>query len=322
MTPLCIASALNMNYLDDVAHQLGPEERSLEPLRQKIDDNAVVGYLRKFGYSYVDVCSGQELTRVSTADLILNDDSDQVTLDEQVFSLTPLSARKETRHQRYKQHRDHILGIFRSLNTVAQLPYSKFVFAHILAPHPPFVFGPNGEAIDPGGPLNYADGSWLLEQISRDEYKRGYIAQMQFINKQVLEAVDSILRQSSRPPIIIIQGDHGSRMNLDWESQARTDLREPFSILNAYYVPKKVRGDLYDTITPVNSFRILLTSVFGAKFPRLPDRSFYTTNSHPYDFSDVTELITRERSTASSSPTSGGTNHVSHSIEKGRAGVL
>src|SRR5204863_2404896 len=109
--------------------------------------------------------------------------------------------------------------------------------------------------------------------------------------RRVLEAVDAILRQSHQPPIIIIQGDHGSRMNLDWESQARTDLREPFSILNAYLVPDRVRRHLYDCITPVNSFRIVLSSLFGANFPTLPDRSFFATSNSPLRFSEVTNLI-------------------------------
>jgi hypothetical protein len=51
------------------------------------------------------------------------------------------------------------------------------------------------------------------------------------------------------------------------------------------------RRALYDTITPVNSFRVLLTRLFGAKYARLPDRSFYSTASHPFDFTDVTALI-------------------------------
>ncbi len=131
----------------------------------------------------------------------------------------------------------------------------------------------------------------LLQQISRPEYQSGYIGQLQYVNKRVIQAVDAILQQSRRPPVIILQGDHGSRMNVDWDSLKNTDLREPFSIFNAYYVPDKTRAALYDTITPINSFRVLLNTLFGGKYAHLPDRSFYSTYDQPYDFTEVTKLI-------------------------------
>ena len=67
-----------------------------------------------------------------------------------------------------------------------------------------------------------------------------------------------------------------------------SDLREPFSILSAYLVPDKVRRRLYNKISPVNSFRILLTELFGAHYKVLPDRSYYSTADKPFDFTDVT----------------------------------
>src|SRR5262249_14491375 len=179
----------------------------------------------------------------------------------------------------YYLHREFLLAAFLHLDAVAALPCPKFVFAHIMAPHPPFVFGAKGEAVRPRYPYNEADGSQLLQmgKITREEYQTGYINQLLYINRRVLEAVDAILKQSRRPPIIILQGDHGSRMNVDWDSLEKTDLREPFSIFNAYLVPPRVRRHLYDNITPVNSFRIVLTSMFGADYPPLPDRSFFST---------------------------------------------
>ena len=285
-TPLCLSSALNMDYLDTFPLPITPEL-----LREKVDDNAVANYLRKLGYHYVSIWSGLELSRVMTADVVLNNGPDMTRFEGQTLSLTPLGARPQIQHNRYDRHRERLSGVFDSLDTVARLPGPKFVFAHVLAPHPPFVFGPNGEPEYPKGPLDFSDASWLLKQITREEYKSRYVAQLQYVNKRVLQAVDAILQQSRRPPIIIFQGDHGSRMNLDWESLENTDLREPFSIFNAYRVPEKTRRALYDTITPVNSFRVLLTTAFGAKYPLLPDRSFYSTASHPYDFTEVTKLI-------------------------------
>jgi hypothetical protein len=300
-TGYCLPASLNMCYLDSLISPRSPADDRFEMLRRRIDDNAVAGYLRGQGYHYVDIWTGAAITRVDTADLTLDNEAipPPTSFAGEVFSLSALGAGPATPQMRisnavdYDQHRGFIRTAFHNLPTVAPLPYPKFVFAHILAPHPPFVFGPRGEPVDPPYPYNDADGSQLMRmhKITRQDYKRGYIDQLQYINKRVLEAVDGIIRQSRRPPIIIVQGDHGSRLNVDWESQARTDLREPFSILNAYLVPPRVRRNLYDTITPVNSFRVLFNSLFGASYPLLPDRSYFATVDRPLDFVDVTHLI-------------------------------
>ena len=70
-----------------------------------------------------------------------------------------------------------------------------------------------------------------------------------------------ILKSSSTPPIIIIQGDHGH-------------LGDRYSILNAYYLPGKGSQKVYPTISPVNTFRIIFDIYFGGSYGSLPDKSF------------------------------------------------
>jgi hypothetical protein len=290
-TPLCLASSLNYTYLDELAKRVGPAG-SLEACRQKLDDNAVAADLSKLGFRYVSISSGVGQAKVETADIELNSRADVSLFEEQAdsFSLKPDSP---IHRIKYDQHRERLLGVLDNLDTVAALPYKKFVFAHLLAPHPPFVFGPNGEPLYQRGGISFADGSWLVSDMSKKWYMPRYIAQLEYVNKRTLQALDAILKQSRTPPIIIVQGDHGSRMNLDWESLARTDVREPFAILNAYYVPTSVRKHLYETISPVNTFRLILSNVFHQKLDLLPDRSYYSTAEEPYGFTDVTEQTNR-----------------------------
>ena len=310
-TPLCLASGLNFTYLDAVARKVGPNG-SLEACRQMLDDNEAAAFLARRGYRYVYIGSGVSEANVETADLILNDAQAIPQFDGQVLppgaGLTGAEA-KRADFARYNEHRNRLLGVFQHLDTVADLPYRKFVFAHLLAPHPPFVLGASGEAVHPEGAFNFADASWLLQQITREQYITRYIAQLQYVNRRTLEAIDSILKKSRRPPIIIVQGDHGSRMNLDWYSLDKTDVREPFSILNAYYAPKKVRADLYDTISPVNSFRIVFNDMFGATYARLPDRSYYSTVDQPYAFTDVTSMTENPKDMAHASAGAGVIRH-------------
>ena len=86
-----------------------------------------------------------------------------------------------------------------------------------------------------------------------------------------------------------MQGDHGPRQFLDWKSLKDTDVRETYGNLNAFELPDGAASKVfYPNISPVNSFRLLFDHVFSAQFPRLPDRSYYSTLDHPYDYTDVT----------------------------------
>jgi hypothetical protein len=313
-TPLCLASSLNMTYLDAVAARVG-RAGSLEACREMLDDNAVAATLSRLGFRYVYIGSGIGEANVETADVELNAAPEAPAFEGAALGQLPPGPDSPLHHPRYDAHRNRLLGVFDGLSTAAKLPYKKFVYAHVLAPHPPFVFGPNGEAVYPRGPLSFADASWLLQQMTRDQYVSGYIAQLEYVNKRALQAIDAIIAQSRQRPIIIVQGDHGSRMNLDWDSLEKTDVREPFSILNAYYVPPKVREHLYATISPVNTFRIILSDVYGAHYRRLPDRSYYSTVSEPYGFVDVTAL-TAIRPLRPSSSAAGNGSHPASRITR------
>jgi len=47
-----------------------------------------------------------------------------------------------------KDHRDRVLFALDALEELSSTPGPKFVFAHIVSPHEPMVFGPNGETLE------------------------------------------------------------------------------------------------------------------------------------------------------------------------------
>jgi hypothetical protein len=55
-------------------------------------------------------------------------------------------------------------------------------------------------------------------------------------------------------------------------------------IFNAYYFPDGGAGDLYPTITPVNSFRLMFNGYFGGEYPLLPDGAYYSIYDDPFDY--------------------------------------
>ena len=152
------------------------------------------------------------------------------------------------------EYYEHYQQVYYTLSELQRLPEvegPKFVFAHILVPHPPFIFGPDGEF------------TWADDRVV------GYNSNVQFIDSQIVPVVDAIITKSKVPPVIIIMGDHGPFGN-----QVTPSMR--LSILNAYYVKDEAKKDLYESITPVNSFRVILNNYFGTNYPLLDDLSYFS----------------------------------------------
>jgi len=141
------------------------------------------------------------------------------------------------------------------LKEMPSLEGPKFVYAHFMCPHEVFVFGPNGEGIAPVNWSNYKD-------------KQFYLGQYIFISAEIEKMVDGILKNSANEPIIVIQSDHGLRPVHQGIDIGGDEWRK---ILNAYYLPGDGKELLYDSISPVNSFRVIFNYYFGADYPLLED---------------------------------------------------
>ena len=157
-------------------------------------------------------------------------------------------------------------------------------------PHQPFVFDRNG---NPSHFHPSAFTIWRVPEspVEKEIYRKGYIEQLIFTNKKVSEMVEQILKYSKKPPIIILQADHGPASMLDPYSLERTNINERFYILNAYYLPYGGDSLLYPSISPVNTFRVIFNHYFGTFLLLLHDRSFYSTWDHPFHFHDITDRL-------------------------------
>ncbi len=169
-------------------------------------------------------------------------------------------------------HRERVLFTLNELKTIPSYPGPKFVFAHIISPHYPFVFTEDGtpvidpEVNDKDAPLN--------------ERKTAYREQITYINAELIDILNEIIGESKIAPIIIIQGDHGPRENYSEEY-----IRHRMNILNAYFIPENLYSNsLYPHISPVNSFRIVFNSLINADFALLEDSSFYSIYQQPYSY--------------------------------------
>jgi len=59
------------------------------------------------------------------------------------------------------------------------------------------------------------------------------------------------------------------------------------SVLNAYYLPGDPTLSPYASITPVNTFRLVLAKYFDAQLPLLDDVALYSSYKAPYEFHAV-----------------------------------
>lgn len=272
---LSLWSSLNMGYAPD-GFTLRQAVESL------LEGHAVGRELRAGGYKYIHLGSWYSPTSLcKDADVNV-----QFTPREFVFALmktTPLALLARTDLMSAEDHRAIALFQFKRLGELASTPGPKFVFAHILLPHPPFVFSRDGEPID-----RAADD------------KAAYIEQLEFTNSKMEALVETILTAAANPPLIVLQADEGPSLRDGDRSKPLAAQRKIRSgILNAYLLPASTRRDLYPTISPVNTFRFIFKNVLGKKIDLVEDRIYdwSTDAAYPdvktYRFEDITDQVLR-----------------------------
>lgn len=291
-TALSISSSLNMDYINWISTQTGNEDDYI-PVFNIIEHNRVFEQLQRLGYRTNTFATGFAATEIETVDQVFRPSLYPNEFETLLIYETPIGLLWNSKL--HDIHRERIEFTLRNLASAGNQPGPDVTFAHIVSPHPPFVFGANGESITPNRPYTIFDGSDFLEMGSIEEYRTGYINQLKYLNQVVLETLREILQNSNTPPIIIIQGDHGPGLQLNHEVLEESNLFERYPILNAFYIPCATNDDIPDDITPVNSFRYVFNACFHAGLPYLENRQYFSPNAIPFRITDVTEQITQNK---------------------------
>jgi hypothetical protein len=300
-TSLSVTSALNMEYINYTADLAGKTSTNRLPLFEMAGNSRARRLLTDAGYQFVLIDSGSSFTTYYDADKFVTPFVIRPKIFEMWFySTTALNALYEPELSfseslqnffplaGYSVHRKFITGGLENLALAPQIPSPKFVFAHMIIPHPPFLLGSKGEALRPNYPYVTGDGATFA---SNDRvYLEGYIGQVEFINKEILQVIDALLENSATPPVIIIQGDHGpGYLQLKQGDTPNSCAWERASILNAYYFPEQKTDLLYPSISPINSFRAAFNTYLNGNFALLEDKTFFSWFELPYNFTDITE---------------------------------
>jgi len=190
-----------------------------------------------------------------------------------------------------EQQRQIILCDFEELPKISgYFEEPVFVWSHIMLPHFPLIFGPNGEPITPGQPLLAMNHPEFTD--SRWDVKTQFVQQIQFANKKSIEFIDKIL-ENEKQAIIILQSDHGSAFGISLQDPTDDDAFQKLSNLSAIYFPdEKHREMLTDDRTNVNTFRLVFNSYFGSDYEMLEDRTYWSLSmKKPFWLKDVTSIL-------------------------------
>lgn len=308
-----LAATLNFTYLDDLAAQIGDRNNNRAPLRKMISHSKARTFLARLGYRFVALKSGYSNTEIRDADIYLGTGY-ATDFYMALMRLTPVQAFRlffglhgevcptcpgksalSSTGMRARD-RERILFPFRKIPEIADFRYPVFVLAHIVAPHPPFVFDEDGKTTDYQNYLGFENGDWLIREgrLTRRQFIDYFRQQLRFINKKVMTLVDTLLATSVEPPVIILQGDHGPGAFVHHERLEMTYIQDRMGILNAIFLPNRPDNGLTQSLSPVNTFRIIFNTYFSGQLPLLPNRHFYSSVDRPYRFIDVTDRVGRK----------------------------
>lgn len=263
-TRYSVSSLMMGNYIQDIN-----PDGSLVPF----SDSFVIKTLRSLGYSvysfenwskgHFDLGEDKLFTRNSPElglNILLSGLNEfesmlmKTTFLRLIVDMPQLTPWINLKHAEYEEHFLQVKYTFSELPKLPAMTTPKFVFVHILVPHEPYIFTPDGQ-------YNYVGSVY-----------KGYPSEISFLSNNLPAILKTLINDSKIPPVIILQGDHGANMN-------NHDINARHSILNAYYVNDPGKKLLYPTITPVNSFRVIFDAYFNADLNLIQDKSYYAYNA-------------------------------------------
>jgi uncharacterized membrane protein YGL010W len=285
-TVLSLPSLLNFSHLTGLAAELGARSTDAMLANHLLENNRTVAFLRRQGYRFLFFPSQwwPSTTSHSQADwefeawkgFDLRRETTRSDFRRSLLSTTALAFLAPG----HDWDADHVKRTLAGLADVPLRGEPTFAFAHLVSPHWPYVFGADCSVAKP------------VVLNSRARRQRAYLNQLRCLNQLVLRTVRDIRLRSAVPPIIILQGDHGTNL-LRYSDAPSADAvtgaqaRERFGTFGAYHMPGGGSRLFGDTVTMVNVFQKVLSFYFGATIEPSPDDLYLSLERTPYLFVKV-----------------------------------
>jgi hypothetical protein len=287
LTPLTLASMFSMRHLTDIPElgpPYGPRTTDWRRLQVVLDDARAIGILRAAGYEVTVLDGGYAHASLRHVDRFVEGfDPPELELallrntrvDVIMDGIAPGTVARLARAR--------IDGTFTRIGEVAAEAHDRprFVFAHVPAPHPPWVFEADGSPRNPTS----VSMSGEPELSGQAELEAGF-AQATYIGHQTVEAIDTIMAASAIPPVIVVMSDHGPAGGFSTIKPLSTDTDIRASSFMAALAPG--HPDLLaDRPTPVNLFAVLFDAYLDRHDERVPDSIWAWQNDSYLDAVEV-----------------------------------
>lgn len=295
-TFLSLGSMLNIEYLDWLPDSLGIDNPRWADAYHLVENNRLASFFRDRGYRFVFLPTAYGVTRENRyADVQLPDPVDirpEFVTAWLATTAAPLFQYVACRLTGCPPSGGGFTPETASMfdwkfEALAALPGGSqplFVLAHLGLPHEPYVYDAHCRHRQPYWPLHDAG-----EEAPR--VRAAYLDQVRCVNRKLTDLVTRLQNESSAPPVILIQGDHGHGLlgrNLpglsdvsDWQITDRV------SAFGAYAIPGMPHSALPDTVTPINAMRAMLRHAFGADLPPVKDATYWSSYDRPYRLRQV-----------------------------------
>ena len=179
-------------------------------------------------------------------------------IDLKIVKQKQLSITKERILDKQKQFDSTLSLVKRSCTKDGK---QRFVYGHFMIPHEAYIFNENGTLRKPE--------ETIIK--NREDAIIGYKKQVKFASSVIKDLVSFIQINNRSNTIIIVAGDHGFR------TETGNVKGYTFQNLNAFFFPDKDYSLLYDSISPVNTFRVVLNKYYKSEFPLLKDSNILVT---------------------------------------------
>jgi len=281
LTVLSVSSTLNMDYTPPV-DLYQDETKMYFKASASLHNNSLTRYLKETGYDIkqfqpVSFVNKDWKGRLFFPDMLYMNYFYQ-TLPGRVYRdlgwnfsqlKTNLIKKQDFSYyeKRNNNHRNDLLKttLLIKKSCAINKPKPEFVYAHYQLPHDPYIYDSTGNLKQAQKTITYKE----------EEQPAAFIEQVKFANKIIQQLVTHI-KQTNRPnTVIIIEGDHGFRNIYGKKGYM---IYDNFS---SFYFPDRNYKYLYPTISPVNSFRVVLNNFFEAKLPLLKDSSIFIPYTLP-----------------------------------------
>jgi hypothetical protein len=313
-----VSSTMSMKYHDQFKSMFENDSnwRTLFPYRSILNNPPIAQVLKQNGYTYNQVSSWWDFTRLRVkadnnyaksfrltvfgAHFYISDLQRDI-LNKSIFSpwlkkglssgQTPIFKYDLDRNP--KENFDAQLSSLSAITNRSDKSQPNFTFAHILAPHPPYVFDQNGNwpSYD-----NEANDNGVPETTK-------YTNELTYINTRIQKLITNI-RATSPNAIVFIQADEGP-----YPAQFRGEMtpeqyynpanlphnlmKQKFSILASYYMPGIDPNEVKTLNSSVNVFPFILNHYLGYNLPMLPDCQVSMGNKfNVYNYKVVTDQLT------------------------------